>query len=198
MADFITLKDTGYARKEFRSSLFIAHAAPISNEEDAKELINSIKDKHSDANNNVSAYLIKKDCELAMKYDDDGEPAGSSGKPVFRVLEMKELTNVVVIVTRYFGGVKLGFGGLSRAYRETTIEAIDNAGICEIYEKTLIHLESGYHDADTVMRIIPTYGEIVSTDYSDVVLFEASINSELEDAFIENITNATKNRVTVK
>lgn len=193
-----TLKETGHSQQDFKNSTFIAHAVPVKNECEAKDFINLIKNKHSDANHNVSAYLINADNVLAMKYDDDGEPAGSSGKPVFKILEMKELSNVAVVVSRYFGGIKLGFGGLARAYRETAIEAIESAGIIEIHETTSIHIDSDYSDIDTINKLMPEYGTIDKIDYSDVVHFTLQIYSEFKDEFIEKVINVTKNRVTIK
>ncbi len=193
-----TLKETGHSQQDFKNSTFIASAVPVKNECEAKDFINLIKNKHSDANHNVSAYLINADNVLAMKYDDDGEPAGSSGKPVFKILEMKELSNVAVVVSRYFGGVKLGFGGLARAYRETAIEAIESAGIIEIHETTSIHIDSDYSDIDTINKMMPEYGTIDEIDYSDVVHFKLEVYSEFKDEFIEKVINVTKNRVTIK
>ncbi|WP_342306149.1 YigZ family protein [Methanolobus sp. ZRKC5] len=193
-----TLKENGHSQQDFKNSTFIAYAVPVKDECEAKDFINLIKNKHSDANHNVSAYLINSDNVLAMKYDDDGEPAGSSGKPVFKVLEMKELSNVAVVVSRYFGGVKLGFGGLARAYRETAIEAIESAGIIEVHETTSIHIDSYYSDIDTITKLMPEYGTIKKTDYSDVVQFTLEVYSEFKDEFIEKVIDVTKNRVTIK
>ncbi|MEZ5334717.1 MAG: YigZ family protein [Methanolobus sp.] len=193
-----TLKSKGLAQEDFRNSVFIAYASPVENEDEAKDFILQIKNEHSDANHNVSAYLINSDNVLAMKYDDDGEPAGSSGKPVFKVLEMQGLSNVVVVVARYFGGIKLGFGGLSRAYRETAVRAIENAGVKEVIETTCLFLESSYSDMETVSRVVKEYGSIKDTEYSDIVHFTVEVYSELVTDFVEKITNATKNRVTVK
>jgi putative IMPACT (imprinted ancient) family translation regulator len=134
---------------------------------------------------------------LAIKYDDDGEPAGSSGKPVFKILEMKELSNVAVVVTRYFGGIKLGFGGLARAYREAAIEAIENAGIIEVTDKTVVKIESDYSDMDTVSRLAEQYGSIIKTDYTEVVSFTVEVDSETKEAFQEKLINVTRNRVTI-
>lgn len=198
MSSHRTLKETGHSQQDFKNSTFIAYAVPVKDEFEAKDFINLIKNKHSDANHNVSAYLINSDNVLAMKYDDDGEPAGSSGKPVFKVLEMKELSNVAVVVSRYFGGVKLGFGGLARAYRETASKAIDSAGIIEVHETTSIHIESDYSDIDTIIKLIPEYGTIKETDYSDLVQFTLEVYSEFKDEFIEKVINVTKNRVTIK
>jgi uncharacterized YigZ family protein len=198
LTGFRTLKNPGQAQKEIKNSIFIAYAIPIENEEEAKSLISTIKERHHDANHNVSAYLINRDNVIAMKYDDDGEPAGSSGKPVFKILEMKELTNVAVVVTRYFGGIKLGFGGLARAYREAAIGAIENAGIVEVSNKSVVQIESGYSDMDTVSRLTEQYGTILRTDYTEVVSFTVEVDSDIKDIFLEKLINITRNRVTVK
>ncbi|SFM43344.1 IMPACT family protein [Methanolobus profundi] len=199
MLIYRTLKEQGYALKEIKNSTFIGYASPVRDENEAKEFIDLVKSKHNDANHNVSAYLINSNNVLAMKYDDDGEPSGSSGKPVFKVLEMKELSNVVVVVSRYFGGIKLGFGGLSRAYREAAVEAIENAGIMEVHERTRIVIRSGYPDIDTVTKLVEgAAGSIIKTDYSDVVDLVVEVDSEMAEDLIEKIINVTSNRVTVK
>ena len=197
MTGYNTLKKPGQAQKDIKNSIFIAYAIPVENEEEAKSFVSAIKEKHNDANHNVSAYLINRDNVLAMKYDDDGEPAGSSGKPVFKVLEMKELSNVAVVVTRYFGGIKLGFGGLARAYRETAIEAIENAGITEVTEKSVVVIESDYSDMDTVSRLAEQFGSILKTEYTEVVSFTVEVDSEAKDGFQEKLINVTRNRVTI-
>jgi uncharacterized YigZ family protein len=197
LTGFRTLNKAGQAQKEVKNSIFIANAIPVDNEEEARSFVSTIKERHQDANHNVSAYLINRDNVLAMKYDDDGEPAGSSGKPVFKILEMKELSNVAVVVTRYFGGIKLGFGGLARAYREAAIEAIENAGIIEVTEKSVVKIESEYSDMDTVSRFAQQYGTILKTDYTEVVSFTVEVDSDSRDAFQEKLINITRNRVTI-
>nr|WP_321496589.1 YigZ family protein [uncultured Methanolobus sp.] len=197
MTGYNTLKKPGQAQKDIKNSIFIAYAIPVENEEEAKSFVSAIKEKHNDANHNVSAYLINRDNVLAMKYDDDGEPAGSSGKPVFKVLEMKELSNVAVVVTRYFGGIRLGFGGLARAYRETAIEAIENAGITEVTEKFVVVIESDYSDMDTVSRLAEQFGSILKTEYTEVVSFTVEVDSEAKDGFQEKLINVTRNMVTI-
>ncbi|WP_332881791.1 IMPACT family protein [Methanosarcina horonobensis] len=131
--------------------------------------MNEIKRLHEDANHNVSAYLVREEGSSALRYDDDGEPAGSSGKPVFKVIESKGLFNVVVVVTRYFGGIKLGFGGLSRAYRETAVSAIEEAGIVEVFEEIMFTARSGYSELQKIKKLIEEYGRIEQEKYSDTV-----------------------------
>src|SRR6056297_3620104 len=112
---YTTLNTLGTSEEEIRNSVFIGYASPVKDEKEARDFIQMVKSRHADADHNVYAYVIKSDKNLAIKYDDDGEPAGSSGKPISTGLEMKELNNVAVVVTRYFGGIKLGFGGLAKA-----------------------------------------------------------------------------------
>ncbi|MDO9567469.1 MAG: YigZ family protein [Candidatus Desulfaltia sp.] len=193
-----TLKAPGEAKKEFKNSTFIGHAYPVKNEDEAKDIIRQVKERHSDANHNVSAYLIKNGNDLAMKYDDDGEPAGSSGKPIFKVLELKDIHNAVVVVTRYFGGTKLGFGGLARAYRETATAAIEDAGILEVHEIVNLTVRSEYSQAQKIKNLIQGYGNIISEEYSDEVEFTIEIIKENENEFIDKLSDLTKNEVKIE
>ncbi|KGK98236.1 thymidylate synthase [Methanococcoides methylutens] len=192
-----TVRSDGVAQKEFKNSVFIGHAAPIKNEADAKAFVLGVKERYSDANHNVSAYLIKNCSTLVAKYDDDGEPAGSSGKPVFKVLELKELSNVAVVVTRYFGGVKLGFGGLSRAYREAAVAAIEEAGIIEVHEMTALKLNVTYSDIQPVKKLVEEYGHLLDENYTDIVELSVEVRKGTEDDLISKVTDLTRNRATV-
>ena len=193
-----TLKASGEAKKEFKNSAFIGYAHPVKNEGEAKDIIKQVKERHSDANHNVSAYLIKSGNDLAMKYDDDGEPAGSSGKPIFKVLELKDIHNAVVVVTRYFGGTKLGFGGLTRAYRETAVAAIEDAGIIEVHETINMTIHFEYPQTQKIKNLIQGHGSIISEEYSDEVKFTLEIIKENEDEFIEKLINLTKKKVKIE
>jgi len=150
---------------------------------------------HRDANHNVSAYFIKEGGSFALRYDDDGEPAGSSGKPVFKVIESKGLYNTAVVVTRYFGGIKLGFGGLSRAYRETAISAIEEAGTVEIFEEVRFRIRFGYPEIQKIKNLIEEHGKIEDEKYSDTVEFSFNIRKVFEEKFIEKLATLTRNKV---
>ncbi|HII90970.1 MAG TPA: YigZ family protein [Methanosarcina sp.] len=195
MKSYKTLKCCGKAQKEFKNSLFIGYARPVESEADAKAFIKSIKELHRDANHNVSAYFVKEKSSFALKYDDDGEPAGSSGRPVFKILESKEILNAAVAVTRYFGGIKLGFGGLSRAYRDTALLAIEEAEIIEVFEQVRLKIRLGYAESQKVRNLIEKYAVIQEETYSDNVEFVLLVIEELEDEFIKKITDQTKNKV---
>ena len=141
---------------------------------------------------------MKEEGSFALKYDDDGEPAGSSGKPVFKVIESKGLYNAAVVVTRYFGGIKLGFGGLSRAYRETAASAIENAGIVEVFEETSFTAHFGYSEFQKIKNLIEEYGRIEQEKYSDSVEFYFFIKKDFEEEFREKLAKFTKNKFELK
>lgn len=197
MESYKTLKSLGAARKVFKNSEFLGYASPVKSEGEARAFIAKIKALHRAATHNVSAYRVMDENSFALKYDDDGEPAGSSGKPVFRVLELKELNNVAVVVTRYFGGIKLGFGGLSRAYRETAVDALEAAGILEVFEMVSLQIRIHYPDIQKVKPLLENYGRISQEAYSDKVEFRVELKKELEKEFLEKLVALTKNKVSL-
>lgn len=170
----------------------------MKNENEAKAFINEIKRLHEDANHNVSAYLVKEEGSLALKYDDDGEPAGSSGKPVFKVIESKGLCNTAVVVTRYFGGTKLGFGGLSRAYRETAVSSIEDAGIVEVFEELRFTARFGYPELQKVKKLVEEYGRIEQEKYTDIIELGFLIKKDFEEEFREKLAELTRNKIELK
>lgn len=112
---------------DIKRSTFISYIARTETEDDAKKFINTIKEKHRDATHNCSAYIIGENA-LIQRADDDGEPQGTAGIPILEVLKREELYNTTVVVTRYFGGIKLGAGGLIRAYSSGAAEAVKASG----------------------------------------------------------------------
>lgn len=194
-----TIHGNGLAIKEFKKSRFIGNAFPVANETEAKRFVEDIRQRYPDAKHNVFAYRITGDGNLVMKYDDDGEPPGSSGKPVFKVLEMKELDNVVVIITRYFGGIKLGFGGLSRAYKKTAIEAIDDAGIVEQRPTKEMKIIVDYGNIQFVKHLLENCATILDEHYSDIVEIVVAVAEdkidELEKLINEKIPNTKITRL---
>ncbi|AKB46137.1 hypothetical protein MSKOL_0360 [Methanosarcina sp. Kolksee] len=170
----------------------------MESEAEAKAFIKGIKELHLDANHNVSAYFIKEKSSFALKYDDDGEPAGSSGKPVFKILESKEIQNAAVVVTRYFGGIKLGFGGLSRAYRDTALSAIEEAEVIEVFEQVRLRIRLGYAESQKVRNLIEKYSVIQEEKYSDAVELILLVRGDLEDEFIKKIIDQTKNKLALE
>ncbi|PFG04440.1 YigZ family protein [Bacillus sp. es.034] len=125
-----TVKGYGENEINIERSRFITYVNRVETEEEAQEFIVSIKKKHHDANHNCSAYMIGEQ-NMIQKANDDGEPSGTAGVPMLEVLKKRDLKDTVVVVTRYFGGIKLGAGGLIRAYGRATSEGLNATGIVE-------------------------------------------------------------------
>lgn len=127
---YLTVKEAGEHEITIERSRFIAHIKRVETEEEAQEFINQIKKEHWSANHNCSAYMIGEQ-NLIQKANDDGEPSGTAGVPMLEVLKKRDLKDTVVVVTRYFGGIKLGAGGLIRAYGKSVSEGLNAVGIVE-------------------------------------------------------------------
>ena len=141
--EFITIKEDGQVQEEIKKSRFICHAKRVYSEEEARDFITAIKKEHYKATHNCSAFIIGERSEI-KRTSDDGEPSGTAGIPMLGVLENHNLTNVCVVVTRYFGGIKLGAGGLIRAYAGSVALAVKEIGIIEIKEQAGIAIQMSY------------------------------------------------------
>jgi uncharacterized YigZ family protein len=197
--EYRTLRGIGTAQLVIKKSVFIGYASPASSEEEAKEFIAKIKSNHSDATHNVSAYLINDGKNFAVRYDDDGEPKGSAGKPVLRVIQNKGLNNVVVVVTRYFGGIKLGYGGLVKAYSDAASLAIENAGIVEVYETERFEVAFPYGLFHTVRSTIEENGgRVVGEEYGELVKFTVETIRGKAEPLMELLTGKTRGKVRLR
>lgn len=143
MKEFKTIKENGVVEEEIKKSRFICHVKRVTTEEEARDFITSIKKEHYKANHNCSCFILGERSEV-KRSSDDGEPSGTAGVPMLTVLENNELTNVVAVVTRYFGGVKLGAGGLIRAYTESVAKAVREIGQVIVKEQVGITVTLSY------------------------------------------------------
>ena len=141
--EFRTIKEDGQVQEEIKKSRFICHAKRVYSEEEARDFITAIKKEHYKATHNCSAFIIGERSEI-KRTSDDGEPSGTAGVPMLGVLENHNLTNVCVVVTRYFGGIKLGAGGLIRAYAGSVALAVKEIGIVEIKEQAGMQIQMTY------------------------------------------------------
>ncbi|RSJ94018.1 YigZ family protein [Streptococcus mitis] len=141
--EFRTIKEDGQVQEEIKKSRFICHAKRVYSEEETRDFITAIKKEHYKATHNCSAFIIGERSEI-KRTSDDGEPSGTAGVPMLGVLENHNLTNVCVVVTRYFGGIKLGAGGLIRAYAGSVALAVKEIGIIEIKEQAGIAIQMSY------------------------------------------------------
>ena len=147
MKKFKTIESNITAEIEEKRSRFIANMFYVENVEEAENIIKKIKKKYYDAKHNCYAYIIK-DEQMIKKSSDDGEPSGTAGSPILNVIEKNKLCNVLIIVTRYFGGILLGTGGLVRAYTESARKAVNNASIVEQEEGYELEAVISYQDAE--------------------------------------------------
>ena len=141
--EFKTIKENGQVQEEIKKSRFICHAKRVYSEEEARDFITAVKKEHYKATHNCSAFIVGERSEI-KRTNDDGEPSGTAGVPMLGVLENHNLTNVCVVVTRYFGGIKLGAGGLIRAYAGSVALAVKEIGIIEIKEQAGIAIQMSY------------------------------------------------------
>lgn len=141
--EYITFKENGTVQEEIKKSKFICHVKRVSSEEEARNFINAIKKEHYKATHNCSAFIIGEHSDI-KRTSDDGEPSGTAGVPMLGVLENHHITNSCVVVTRYFGGIKLGAGGLIRAYASSVAQAVREIGLVEIKEQVVLGITLTY------------------------------------------------------
>jgi len=153
---YLTIKDTSEGLYKEKGSKFFAYAYPVDNETDVKEHIDNLKKKYYDAKHHCFAYILGPDGEH-YRANDDGEPNHSAGDPILGQIRSKELTRVLVVVVRYFGGTKLGIPGLINAYKMAAADALDRAEIEEKLITETIEIKFEYQEMNNVMRIIKEF-----------------------------------------
>lgn len=184
-----------FAKNSFieKRSEFIGHISPISTNDEAANFINSVKSEHRKAKHNVYAYILRHD--NISRYSDDGEPQGTAGMPVLEVLKKRCLTDVCIVVTRYFGGILLGGGGLVRAYSHAASIACDAAKIMNMCLCRRIRITTDYAMYGKISYILPEYETMtVNSDFGTNITLEILVLSEkLDDlkAKLIEITNGT-------
>lgn len=181
MKTYTTLLKEGTATLVERRSEFIGYARPVNTEDEAVEFVTQIKKKHADARHNVFAYILRGGA--VKRYSDDGEPQGSAGMPVLDVLCKNGLDGAAVVVTRYFGGILLGTGGLVRAYSSAASAAIADAGIITLEEVVILRMVCSYNDHARVRNEFSRYGvELEGCEFtSDVTLTVTAPTATVED-----------------
>jgi len=196
---FRTVAGLGRASVTVRGSEFIGHVAPAATVEEAEGFIEGRKAAHPDATHNVPAYRVRSDDGIVREHaSDEGEPSGSAGKPVLNVLQQREVADVVVVVTRYFGGTELGVGGLARAYGEATKRALDAADVVERMPHRRLTIESTYDDSGTVRGILESEALDFEADYGERVSFEALAPTDEVERVADRLRSATSGRAEVR
>lgn len=194
---YFTVK--GYAVSEFqeKKSTFIGYVKRVASEDEAKEFVNEIKSQHKEATHNVYAYIVGENKGI-QRYSDDGEPQGTAGIPVLEVIKKHDLTDVAVVVTRYFGGILLGGGGLIRAYSKGASSAIDEAGVVEKVKGLNLKLILDYDLIGKVQYLCGTNNwHIEDTVYTDKVEISLFCESKDKEEYIKAFIEATNGKVMI-
>ena len=175
--EYKTIEKSGIDEFVEKRSRFIGYSKPVKTEQEAVDFINELRSKHWDATHNVYAYILREG--QIMRYSDDGEPQGTAGMPVLDVLKKSGLTDTVVVVTRYFGGVLLGTGGLVRAYSHGAKIAVDAGNIITMKECVMCSLVCSYTQYGKLASLVPSNEGIVDdTIYTDNVELKFHIAPE--------------------
>ena len=175
-----------------KGSKFIAYAIIVKSEEQVLDEINKIKKLDKNANHYCYAYIIKSDKSIE-KVNDDGEPKNSAGKPILGQIKSKELTNCLIVVVRYFGGIKLGIPGLIKAYKNAALEAIQNNKIECIDITEMYSLKFSYEELNNVMNIIKNYNAKILSHKNDIISeIECSITLKNSKIFYNKISKNHK------
>lgn len=191
---YFTIKDQASAQFEEKKSIFIGHIKRIYNEDEAKEFITKIRSEHKEARHNVYAYVIGENMGI-QRYSDDGEPQGTGGLPVLDVIKKNEITDAVVVVTRYFGGVLLGKGGLVRAYAKGAALAVSEGGIVEKVKGSVVEIIIDYDMLGKIQYLFEqNLWHIESTDYTDKVKLTMYCPIEIIEVVQNSIMETTNGK----
>ena len=190
---YTTVKGEAHVEFEEKRSLFIGHAVHVDSEEEALDFIKQIKKKYSDATHNCFAYRLKDG--IIARYSDDGEPQGTAGVPMLDTIRKSGVDDVCVVVTRYFGGILLGAGGLVRAYSHSTSLAIEGAEVITYGPYLEYELRSGYSEYQKYSNLLFSVGAIVDgTDFSSDVYLRFAIKRGEAQSLLEKINEIGNGR----
>ena len=175
---------------EEKKSKFIGYIKPVSTVEEAEKFIDSIKEMHPNATHNVPLYRVVENGQEYFKYNDDGEPVNTAGKPMAEILNILDVYNVAIVATRYFGGIKLGAGGLIRNYAKTAKIAVNEAGITDYKEKSLFIIDYDYEYTGEMESFLNAHKkeyeiEITEKNYANRVTMKIKADSEIEEKLNE-------------
>lgn len=193
-----TIEDYGIAEIVEKRSKFIAHVRPVSSEAEAIEYLNSLKQKYWDARHNVYAYILREN--NIMRYSDDGEPSGTAGVPVLEILKKEELTDIIVVVTRYFGGILLGTGGLVHAYSKAVKAGVEAAGIVNMILCRKVKIKCDYNLSGKIQYEINEFKEAFEGDikYDECVIQSVYVPVESVERFTKKIIDRTNAKAEIE
>lgn len=190
-----TIEKNGVVEIEIKKSRFLCFLQRVTSEEEARKFIQEIKKEHWKANHNCSAFIIGTK-GMILRSSDDGEPSGTAGVPMLEVLKQNELVDVVAVVTRYFGGIKLGAGGLIRAYSTSVSEALKEIGIVEVKPQQEILVTIDYPAVGKMQHFLESQAYVVKdTQFLSDVTFHIMVDEEDSQFFQEEVTELLNGQV---
>ena len=193
---FSTLAREGHAELIEKRSRFIGHARPVKTEKEALDFIARMRHEYADATHNVYAYMLREN--NIARYSDAGEPQGTAGIPVLEVIKKLGVTDCVIVVTRYFGGVLLGAGGLVRAYGASAKAACDEAGTVEFAEFVEFTVEAGYSDFNKLQPVLARFElKTDGTEYAENVVLRLAVRTPCYEEVRAAVVEATAGRAAV-
>jgi uncharacterized YigZ family protein len=195
---YLTLSGDVISEIKVQKSKFIAQAFPINSQLKFQEILDNVKKTYYDAAHHPFAYRLGL-ADDNFRYSDDGEPAGSAGKPVLDVIDKFRLTDTGVVVTRYFGGVKLGVGGLRRAFFDAAEECLNTAKVKEVFVVEEFSIESDYNRMNIIMKILEQSGaNIISNNSDEKVRLKYNIRKSLAEGVKKELVNSTAGNIIIQ
>ena len=199
MENFITIKENVKTEIVVKKSKFIANLIKVESQEEAENTIKEIKKKYFDARHNCVAYRVIEDERVVEKSSDDGEPSGTAGGPMLNILQKNNLANCLVVVTRYFGGILLGTGGLVRAYSDATVEAIENS---EKVQKCLgieAEVNLDYNNLENFKYYCKINNiNIENIEFSDIIVCKIELEEKKKSKLVEDFETKKVNLINLK
>lgn len=181
-----------------KNSRFLANLLPADSSQIGLEKIKHLRSQYKSASHHCWAVRIGAGDACVFRYDDDGEPAGTAGRPILQALETRDVSNALLVVTRYFGGTKLGIGGLIRAYSAASFAVLDCAALTKVQPKTLLALEFEYAFTKSVQKCISLFdAQITKENYSDRVELHLTVLPEELKELKSSLTELTRGKITI-
>ncbi|OFN54243.1 MULTISPECIES: YigZ family protein [unclassified Streptococcus] len=195
--EFRTIKEDGQVQEEIKKSRFICHIKRVTTEDEARNFIQAVKKEHYKATHNCSAFILGERSEM-KRSSDDGEPSGTAGVPMLGVLENHQLTNVCAVVTRYFGGIKLGAGGLIRAYSSNVALAIKEIGIVHIKEQLGLRIALSYSQYQELPNFLKAnHLQEQDTSFTEQVQTTIFVDKDDKDSVIEELIELFNGKIDI-
>lgn len=187
MNNFFTIKNNLETEIVVKKSKFIANLIKVTSKQDAEEKIKNIKKKYFDARHNCISYRVLEDENIIERFSDDGEPAGTAGKPMLNILQKNNLVNVLIVVTRYFGGILLGTGGLVRAYSDSLLKAIDENEIRQLVIGIECEVNLEYNNFEKFKYYCKNNDiNIKDTIYTEEIVCKIELEEDIKEKLIKD------------